>query len=197
MTEQDDFDADVLLPEVGPYVLRAVDAAAHRDMDAVVAAWDSIVALGGRALFMAMTALSEMAVLAPKIPAGAIGPMPVIRWRPGGEPDDPGKPIDPDDPEHAAVSFVGRFCAAAVSKDRALQRDLMAAFAISPGADVPDAASEERMADAFAMLAQCAAEGLDRERARRARTHRHPPAPGRTPPQETPPTSAEPGHLLT
>lgn len=178
---QADFDADVLLPAVEPFVLRAVDAAAHRDMDAIAEAWNSILALGGRALFIALTALSEMAVLGPKIPEGAVGLMPVIRWHPSGEPGDPGRPIDIDDPEHAAIAFVGRFCAAAVSKDRPMQRDLMEALAFLPGRDVPDAASEERMADAFAMLAQCAAEGIERERARRQRSHQHPGARRRPP----------------
>lgn len=172
--EQADFDADVLLPAISPHVLAAVDAAARGNVAGISGAWCAIILLGERAIFMALTALGDMAVVGVKIPEGALGPMPVIVR------SDTGEPVDPDAPEHAAAAFAGRFCAAAATKDRALQRDLLVALVEPAVQDEPDPAFEERVADAFTMIAQCAAEGVERERVRRRRNHQHPRAPRRS-----------------
>ena len=142
-------------------------AAARKDAPGLAAVLPRILQLGERALLMALTALSEMAVLGIKVPEGADGLMPRIFQR-GTR-----NPVDPDDPEHAVLAFAGRFCAAAVTKDRALQGDLFAVLLAPTAQEDPDPRAE-RGAEALAMLAQLAAQGIARERVRRQRTHQHP-----------------------
>jgi hypothetical protein len=170
VTDQDDFDAAVLLPGVAPHVQAAIVAAAAHDLPTVGEAWRRILPLGERSLFIALTALSDMATLGVKPSGGRFTWQPVVRDHATGE------PVDPDDPEHAAAAFTGRFCAAALARDRALQRDLFYAFLLPAARDEPDPAAEEDVADAFAMLTQLAVKGIARERVRRERTHHHPQA---------------------
>lgn len=160
---------DELLRAVAPFVQGAALAAAAGEMGTVAAAWCRIVALGRRAMLVACTALGEMAILGVKAPEHG-----ELVWSPSIRHHATGEPVDVNDPEHAAVAFVGRFCGAAMTKDRALQQDLFGVFLPPEPRDQADAPGVGRAADAFAMLAQCAANGIARERERRARAHQHP-----------------------
>lgn len=165
MTDQDDTDAE-LLSAAAPFIQAAVFAALARDIPAIGDAWRRILPLGERTLLLALTSLGDMATLGVPAPTAKRAWMPVVRHHETGE------PVDPDAIENAALAFVARFCAAGTARDREAQRALVGALLAPAAEDEPNA--EERVADAFAILAQVAAQGIVRERVRRERTHQHP-----------------------
>jgi hypothetical protein len=172
MTDQDDADAE-LMGAAAPFVQAAVFAALARDVPAIGEAWRLILPLGERTLMLALTALGDMATLGVPAPTARRAWMPVVRHHETGE------PLDPDAIENAALAFVARFCVAGTARDRDTQRALAGALLAPAAEDEPSAEAEERVADAFTMLAQLAAQGIARERVRRERTHQHPQAPRR------------------